>query len=164
VLAFSDVGWTAIAGLGAALIVAAGAALTSRVQWRRERAERRREERKEAYLDYIRVVNESAHRLGNLGENPYGEPATDRVASAYFLDSEVTPRLRAIQLLVPSGSRVERTADNLLEALKVFRETMTTTDEPPAYRSEEYDDDYQLVLDARDNFISAANADLGSAD
>jgi len=159
-LAFSDVGWTAIAALGGALIVAVSAGYASAVQWRRERRERRREERKEAYLAYIAIVNESTHRLGNLGENPYGPRHDDRRAAAYFLDSEVAPRFRAIQLLVPAGGPVAMATVRLYEALKEFRETMTTTDTPPTYRSPAYEAIYDPVVRARDEFITAAREDL----
>jgi hypothetical protein len=129
-------------------------------QWRNEREQRRRDERRAAYEALLLSVQVTAHRLGNLGDEDYGPPAVDRQGAAYFFDTEVTPKVRSIQLIVPAGSEVVEAALDLRAKLAAFRDGMARTDEPPQYRSSAYTAIYDPVVKARDRFIEIAGRDL----
>jgi hypothetical protein len=152
--------------IAGAILVVAGGAVTYLFGWlahRRDRgeliADRNRSERLAAYASFLESVNHSAHMIGNLAENPYGDRAANRQEAAYYLDQNVTPRLLTLRL-VGTSDAVD-SADDLHKKLVAFREGLTATEDPPKYRSPEYNSLYGPVSTARELFISLANAELG---
>jgi hypothetical protein len=101
-LAVSDNAWTAIGTLGGAALGVGALLLSTRWQWIRERSERRRDERLNAYAAFLTAVNNVSHRIGNLAESDYGAPARDAQAAAYAFDTEVTPRSVPSSLSAPT--------------------------------------------------------------
>lgn len=163
IVGLSDVAWTAIGALGAAaigaLVVAISTWITTRSQWRRERVDRRRDERRDAYAEFLRAANDVAHRIGNLAESDYGEADTDSKAAAYAFDTEVTPRFRLIEIVGSDAAVVS--ASELRERLREFRDRMTTRAKRPRYESDEYNAVYGPVFEARRRFVEVARADVG---
>jgi hypothetical protein len=125
-----------------------------------ERAERRRDERRRAYVEFLTVTSNVAHRLGNLAPSDYGDPATDVQAAANAFDADVTPVFRLIEVV--GSEPAVRSARELRERLREFRDGMTLADVPPAYESPEYDAIYRPVFEARAAFVDVVRAEVQS--
>jgi hypothetical protein len=113
-----------------ALLTVVGGVVTYALGWlthRRDRSEqitqRNRAERLATYSSFLEAVNNSAHRRGNLAENPYGDRAEDKQAAAYYFDQNVSPRMLTLRL-VGTKEAVEAVT-TLHDELRRFRERLT---------------------------------------
>jgi hypothetical protein len=161
-LAMSGAAWASIAAISGASIGFVGGLVTTSVTWRRERAERRRDERLRAYSEFVASVTVTAHHIGNLADTDH-EPTQDRRDASSRFDTDVTPRYQLVAML---GSAAARSAGaDLYEALRSFRRGVADVTNPPRYRTPEYEELRQPMLRARQTFVDVASREMnpGSA-
>ena len=114
----------------------------------------RRSERSQAYVDFLNSAHEAAHLLGRATP---GCPHPIEPDVAYWkLDSDVTRRLRVIEILGSDG--VIAAARGVRESLGQFRE-MTMRD-GVTYESDEYLASHRIFAGRREALIVTARADL----
>ena len=125
---------------------------------RRTRAEAvhdaRRGERSQAYIDFLNSAHEAAHLLGRA--TPGCPHPIDADVSYWKLDSDVTRRLRVVEIL---GS------DDVIDAARAVRQSLgqfreATRRPGVTYESPAYLESHAVFARHREALIVAARADL----
>lgn len=116
-----------------------------------------RSKRAETYIDFLSAAHSAAHLLGRMAPGcPHPiEPDTD---TYWFLDSDVSRKLRSLQLV--GTEPVVRAALSLELALREFRRVIDRGDR---YGTPEYWDAYGPVSVSRDGLIRTARSEIVSS-
>lgn len=152
--------FTAVLPVITLILGAVGTFLADTVRYRRTRrdllADTLRTERSGVYLAFVEACHEAAHKLGRMAVG-CPEPLERDPAAYWLIDSDVTRRLRNLQIV--GGEDVVGSAAAMRAALFEFRKAVEAGVE---YDGDDYRTAYRPVVLARDAFIEASRAELAS--